>query len=71
MKKIKSIIPPGFQLRDLHGVGIHYTNFAIPISVILVQIKILRMRILPVGPTHHFSSKRKMVSASLMSNIFA
>ena len=71
MKKIKSLLQPGLELRSLQGIGIHHTNYAIPISVILVHIKILRMLILPVGPTHQFNSKRKMVSASLVSNIFA
>jgi hypothetical protein len=71
MKKIKSLIQPGFELRNLQGVGIHYTNYAIPVSVISIHIENLCMFILPLGPTHQFNSKRKMVSASLMSNTFA
>ena len=69
--KEKSLIQPGLELRNLQGVGIYYTNYAIPISVILVHVKILCMLVLPVGPAHQFNSKHKVVSAGLMSNIFA
>jgi len=71
MKKIKWFIQPGFELRNLQGVGVHHINYTIPISVILVHIKILCIIIPAVRPTHLFSSKRKMVSASLMLNIFS
>lgn len=71
MKKIKSFIQPGFELRNLQGVGIHHINYTIPISVILVHIKILCILVLPARPMNQFNSKRKLVSASLMLNIFA